>query len=94
MRTIPKKETLDIEFKSDLKCYSDHDLIEEIEKSVIYIINTQRHTHKTPRIHCKNNVRRGFYREGLYRGACSRNRGLYHRNESNRAADGEEIRDQ
>lgn len=30
MRTIPKKETLDIEFKSDLKCYSDHDLIEEI----------------------------------------------------------------
>lgn len=22
--------------------------------------------HPNPRIHCKNNVRRGFYREGLY----------------------------
>ena len=30
MRTIPRKESLDIEFKSDLKCYPDHDLIEEI----------------------------------------------------------------
>ena len=30
MRTIPEKETLDTEFKSDLKCYPDHDLIEEI----------------------------------------------------------------
>ena len=30
MRTIPTKETLEIEFKSDVKCYSDHDLIEEI----------------------------------------------------------------
>lgn len=30
MRTIPIKETLDVEFKSDLKCYPDHDLIEEI----------------------------------------------------------------
>ena len=30
MRTIPKEESLDIEFKSDLKCYPDHDLIEEI----------------------------------------------------------------
>lgn len=30
MRTIPKEESLEIEFKSDLKCYSDHDLIEEI----------------------------------------------------------------
>ncbi len=30
MRTIPMKETLEIEFKSDEKCYSDHDLIEEI----------------------------------------------------------------
>ena len=30
MRTIPKAESLDIEFKSDLKCYPDHDLIEEI----------------------------------------------------------------
>lgn len=30
MRTIPNKETLEVEFKSDLKCYSDHDLIEEI----------------------------------------------------------------
>lgn len=30
MRTIPEIESLDIEFKSDLKCYSDHDLIEEI----------------------------------------------------------------
>ncbi|MDD7389741.1 MAG: ATP-binding protein, partial [Lachnospiraceae bacterium] len=28
--TIPKAESLDIEFKSDLKCYPDHDLIEEI----------------------------------------------------------------
>lgn len=24
------KEMLDVEFKSDVKCYSDHDLIEEI----------------------------------------------------------------
>lgn len=30
MRTIPEKETLDTEFKSDFKCYPDHDLIEEI----------------------------------------------------------------
>lgn len=30
MRTIPKTEDLEIEFKSDLKCYPDHDLIEEI----------------------------------------------------------------
>ena len=30
MRTIPTKETLEIEFKSDVKCYPDHDLIEEI----------------------------------------------------------------
>ena len=30
MRTIPKEESLDIEFKSDLKCYPDHNLIEEI----------------------------------------------------------------
>lgn len=30
MRTIPNTETLDVEFKSDLKCYPDHDLIEEI----------------------------------------------------------------
>lgn len=30
MRTIPYKETLEIEFKSDLKCYPDRDLIEEI----------------------------------------------------------------
>lgn len=30
MRTIPTVESLDNEFKSDLKCYSDHDLIEEI----------------------------------------------------------------
>lgn len=30
MRTIPTNETLEIEFKSDVKCYPDHDLIEEI----------------------------------------------------------------
>ena len=30
MRTIPTKETLEIEFKSDVKCYSDRELIEEI----------------------------------------------------------------
>lgn len=30
MRTIPDKENLEIEFKSDVKCYPDHDLIEEI----------------------------------------------------------------
>lgn len=30
MRTIPTVETLEIEFKSDVKCYPDHDLIEEI----------------------------------------------------------------
>lgn len=30
MRTIPYKETLEIEFKSDLKCYPDRELIEEI----------------------------------------------------------------
>ena len=30
MRTIPKKETLEIEFKGDLKCYPDHDLIEAV----------------------------------------------------------------
>ncbi|MCC8081210.1 MAG: putative DNA binding domain-containing protein [Lachnospiraceae bacterium] len=30
MRTIPEIESLEIEFKSDLKCYPDHDLIEEI----------------------------------------------------------------
>ena len=29
MRTIPKEESLDVEFKSDLKCYPDHDLIVE-----------------------------------------------------------------
>ena len=27
---IPEKKTLDTEFKSDFKCYPDHDLIEEI----------------------------------------------------------------
>ena len=30
MRTIPVKETLEIEFKSDVKSYPDHDLIDEI----------------------------------------------------------------
>ena len=30
MRTVPTRELLDVEFKSDVKCYSDHDLIEEI----------------------------------------------------------------
>ena len=30
MRTIPLVESLEIEFKSDQKCYPDHDLIEEI----------------------------------------------------------------
>ena len=30
MRTIPTVESLEIEFKSDLKCYPDHDLIEEV----------------------------------------------------------------
>ena len=30
MRTIPMKETLEIEFKSDVKCYPDRELIEEI----------------------------------------------------------------
>lgn len=30
MRTIPTKESLEIEFKSDLKSYNDHDLVEEI----------------------------------------------------------------
>ena len=30
MRSIPMKETLEIEFKSDVKSYPDHDLIEEI----------------------------------------------------------------
>ena len=30
MRTIPTKETLEIEFKSDVKSYPDHNLIEEI----------------------------------------------------------------
>ena len=30
MRTIPIKETLEIEFKSDVKCYPDRELIEEI----------------------------------------------------------------
>lgn len=30
MRTIPQSETLEVEFKSDLKCYPDRDLIEEI----------------------------------------------------------------
>lgn len=30
MRTVPTREMLDVEFKSDVKCYSDHDLIEEI----------------------------------------------------------------
>ncbi len=29
MRTVPMRETLEIEFKSDLKCYPDHDLIED-----------------------------------------------------------------
>ena len=62
--------------------------------SVVYRINIHRHTPQIPCIHCKNNVRRGFYRERLYRGACSRNCGLYHRNKSYGAADGEAIRDQ
>ena len=30
MRTVPTREMLDVEFKSDVKCYTDHDLIEEI----------------------------------------------------------------
>lgn len=30
MRTVPTREMLDVEFKSDVNCYSDHDLIEEI----------------------------------------------------------------
>ena len=30
MRSIPMKETLEVEFKSDIKCYSDKDLIDEI----------------------------------------------------------------
>ena len=30
MRTIPTIESLEIEFKSDIKCYPDHDLVEEI----------------------------------------------------------------
>ena len=30
MRTIPTAETLDIEFKSDIKSYPDHSLIDEI----------------------------------------------------------------
>ena len=30
MRRIPQKESLEVEFKSDLKYYNDHDLIEEI----------------------------------------------------------------
>ena len=30
MRTVPTREMLDVEFKSDVKCYPDHDLIEEI----------------------------------------------------------------
>lgn len=30
MRTIPMKETLEIEFKSDIKCYPDHELIEDV----------------------------------------------------------------
>ena len=30
MRSIPMKETLEIEFKSDVKSYPDHDLVEEI----------------------------------------------------------------
>ena len=30
MQTIPATETLEVEFKSDVKCYPDHDLIEEI----------------------------------------------------------------
>ena len=30
MRSIPTKETLEIEFKSDVKSYPDHDLVEEI----------------------------------------------------------------
>ena len=30
MRTIPTNETLEIEFKSDVKCYPDRELIEEI----------------------------------------------------------------
>lgn len=30
MRTVPTREMLDVEFKSDVKYYSDHDLIEEI----------------------------------------------------------------
>ena len=30
MRTIPTIESLETEFKSDIKCYPDHDLIEEV----------------------------------------------------------------
>ena len=30
MRIVPTREMLDVEFKSDVKCYPDHDLIEEI----------------------------------------------------------------
>ncbi|MBR5719192.1 MAG: ATP-binding protein, partial [Clostridia bacterium] len=30
MRTIPQKESLEVEFKGDKKCYPDHDLIEAI----------------------------------------------------------------
>ena len=37
MRTIPKKETLTIEFKSDRSGYSDADLVDEI----VGMANTQ-----------------------------------------------------
>ena len=33
---------------------------------IYYIEVFRRHTTPIPRIHCKNNVRRGFYRERLY----------------------------
>ena len=33
---------------------------------IYYIEVFRRHTTPIPCIHCKNNVRRGFYREGLY----------------------------
>ena len=38
MRTIPEKETLTIEFKSDRSGYSDADLVDEI----VGMANTQR----------------------------------------------------
>lgn len=30
MRNVPMAESMEIEFKSDLKCYPDHELIEAI----------------------------------------------------------------